>query len=276
MPRILVPVDFSSTSLNAAVYAANFGKAIGASRITMLSVVSKTITGEDGTPVGDSTHERDRAILHQLEELQVSLFQLSGVPTSIELKSGEFSELMESFMIQHTFDFVVMGVTGSNTFEQLFGTSRAVEVIARSSTPVLIVPPMANFCKVKQVALAVELHHVDDLLPYEVLDKWLHWLTPSLKIVHVNEQRSDALSAEEQLELDALKDKLILFSPTSHLLHGEQFTDALNHFTEKNDIQLLITFPRKHGFFDLLFRTSHTRQLVFHSNIPVLALPNPA
>lgn len=273
MPRILVPVDFSATSLNAAVYAAYLGKTIHASRLTLLSVVSENMVGDDGTPVGGNIDDRDRAVIHKLEELQVSLFDLSGVPTSIELKTGEFSDLMEEYMKQHNFEFVVMGVTGSTTFEQVFGTSRAVEVIAQTNTPVLVVPPMANFKRIKHLAIAVEPDHINDALPYEALNKWLVWFRPFLHIVHVKSDSSSAFSKEEQSKLDLLKERFMLFEPSTHLLHDGSFTDALNQMAESNDIQLLITFPHKHNFFDLLFRTSHTRQLVFQSSIPVLALP---
>jgi nucleotide-binding universal stress UspA family protein len=201
---------------------------------------------------------------------------MTGVPTSIELKAGEFSSLMEDFMRRHVFDFVVMGVTGSNAFEQVFGTSRAVEVIARSNTPVLIVPPMANFTKIEHAGLAVELHHVDEMLPFDVIDKWLHWLQPVVHIAHVNEHRSNTITDEEKAELKKLTDRFILFNPQTHLLHGEGFVDALNHMCVKQGIELLITFPQKHSFFNLLFRTSHTRQLVFYSKVPVLALPHSA
>lgn len=274
MPKILVPIDFTPTSLNAAIYAAHFGKAIGASQVTFLSVVSDSITGSDGTPVSGGTDERDMAVMHQLEELQVSLYEMTGVPTSIELKSGDFAVLMEKFMLKHTFDFVVMGVTGSNAFEQVFGTSNAVEVIARSSTPLLVVPPQANFGGISHVALAVELHNMDELVPLKELDRWLHWLKPIVHIAHVNEHKTEEISEAESGELERLKEKLILFDPRTHLLHGEGFTDSLNHLAVSAKIDLLFTFPRKHKFFDLLFKTSHTKKLVFHSEVPVLALPH--
>ncbi len=276
MPKILVPIDFSPTSLNASIFAAHFAKTIHASHITLLSVVSESITGSDGTPVGGDIDERDRAVVHQLEELQVSLYGIAGVPTSIELRSGEFASLMAQFMKQHLFDFVVIGVTGSNLLEQVFGTSNAVEVIARSSTPVLIVPPEANFNGIKNVALAVELHNTDEQLPMTEIDKWLHWLRPKVHIAHVNEGSTTNISAEEQLELDRLKEKLLLFEPVTHLLSGEAFTNALNHMAVDNSIDLLFTFPQRHSFFNLLFRNSHTKKLVFHSKVPVLALPHPA
>jgi nucleotide-binding universal stress UspA family protein len=274
MPKILVPIDFSQTSLNAAIYAAEFGKTINASSLTLFSVVSESITGSDGTPVGGDTEGRDRAILHQLEELQVSLYELTRLPTRVELKSGEFGEIISRFMRDHVFDFVVMGVTGSNALEEVFGSSNAVDVISRTSTPVLVVPPEANFKGIKQVALAVELQHLDETLPMEELDKWLHWLRPKVHIAHVNEERSGLLTETEEAALKALQEKLILFEPTPHLLEGESFTTALNHMAEEKKIDILFTFPQKHSFYNLLFRTTHTKKLVFHSKVPVLALPH--
>lgn len=274
MPKILVPVDFSPTSLNAAIYASHFGKAIGASKVTLLSVVSESITGSDGTPVGGNTHERDQAVIHQLEELQVSLYEMTGVPTSIELRAGDFSSLMAKFIREGLFDFVVMGVSGSNALEEVFGTSYAVDVIAHSSTPVLIVPPEAIYKEIKNVALAVELHKTNDTLPFDQIDKWLHWLKPVVHVVHVNEGLREEISENEKAELDNLKEKLLLFEPQTHLLHGEGFTEALNHLANDKKIDLLLTFPQKHNFFNLLFKVTHTRKLVFHSKVPVLALPH--
>jgi nucleotide-binding universal stress UspA family protein len=72
-----------------------------------------------------------------------------------------------------------------------------------------------------------------------------------------------------------LKEKLLIFEPVTHLLYGESFTHPLNQMAVDNHIDLLFTFPQKHSFFNLLFRTSHTRKLVFHSKVPVLALPHP-
>lgn len=274
MPKILVPIDFSQTSLNAAIYAAKFGKAISASRVTLFSVVSESITGVDGTPVGGDTDERDRAILHQLEELQVSLYEITGVPTSIELKAGEFGDLIARYMREHLFDFVVMGVTGSNALEEVFGSSNAVDVIARTSTPVLVVPPEANFHGINHVALAVELQHLDETLPMKELDKWLHWLRPKVHIAHVNEEGRALLTDTEEAALASLKEKLILFEPSTHLLRGDSFSGALNDLAVQQNIDMLFTFPQRHSFYNLLFRTTHTKKLVFHSKIPVLALPH--
>jgi len=111
------------------------------------------------------------------------------------------------------------------------------------------------------------------MIPLKSLDKWLHWMNAKVYVAHVNESFSEDITEEERKELEKLKDKLILFDPSECLLEGESFSDALNDMAEDKKINLLITFPQRHSFFNLLFRTSHTRKLVFHSNVPVLALP---
>jgi nucleotide-binding universal stress UspA family protein len=274
MPKILVPVDFSPTSINAAIYAAHFGKAIGASQVSFLSVVSDSIVGDDGTPISGGIDDRNFAIIQKLEELQVHVYEMTGVPTAIELQTGEFSELVPTYLEKHEFDFMVIGVTGSVALEQVFGTSHAVQVIAHTATPVLVVPPEANFNTVKNLALTVELHHTDDIIPLEDLNRWLHWLNPKVYIAHVNKSATEQITEDERQELERLKDKLILFQPEESLLKGESFSGVLNEMAVEKSIDLLVTFPQKHNFFNLLFRTTHTRSLVFHSKVPVLALPH--
>lgn len=274
MPKILVPVDFSATSMNAAIYAAHFGKAIGASRVTFLSIVSDSIVGDDGTPISGGIDDRNFAIVQKLEELQVSVYEMTGVPTAIELQTGDFAELVPAYMAKNEFDFMVIGVTGSVALEQVFGTSHAVQVIARTATPVLIVPPEANFHAIRNLALSVELHHTDEMIPLDNLNKWLHWLSPKVYIAHVNKSTTEQITEAERLELDRLKEKLILYQPEECLLKGDSFSGALNEMALQKSIDLLVTFPQKHSFFNLLFRSTHTRNLVFHSKVPVLALPH--
>jgi hypothetical protein len=62
------------------------------------------------------------------------------------------------------------------------------------------------------------------------------------------------------------------FSPTYHFIENESFTAGINLFSEKNHIDLIITMPKKHGFFDSLFKKSHTKKLAFHSHLPLMVM----
>ena len=54
---------------------------------------------------------------------------------------------------------------------------------------------------------------------------------------------------------------------TSH--HGEE---GILKFVDNNNIDLLIVMPKHHNLFQTLFHKSHTKKLVLHCHVPVLAL----
>ena len=47
--------------------------------------------------------------------------------------------------------------------------------------------------------------------------------------------------------------------------------DAIQLFTD-NQVDLVITIAKKQGFFGSLFTESHTKQLAFHSKVPVMVI----
>lgn len=43
-------------------------------------------------------------------------------------------------------------------------------------------------------------------------------------------------------------------------------------FAEDEDVDLVITIPKKFGFFESLFKRSVTKKLAYHTEIPLLIL----
>jgi nucleotide-binding universal stress UspA family protein len=48
--------------------------------------------------------------------------------------------------------------------------------------------------------------------------------------------------------------------------------DGIHQFAETRGFDLLITIPKKHRLLSGLFQKSHTRELVFHSHIPIMCI----
>jgi len=57
-----------------------------------------------------------------------------------------------------------------------------------------------------------------------------------------------------------------------HFIENESVQEAINDFIDHNDMDLLIMLPKKHSFFESLFRRSQTKEMLYHSHIPILAL----
>ena len=69
-----------------------------------------------------------------------------------------------------------------------------------------------------------------------------------------------------------LEEMMRPLKPTYHFITNKNTDEGILNFAEKNKIDLLIVLLRRHGLLKRLLLKSHTRQLVLHSHVPVMAL----
>ncbi|HJS53442.1 MAG TPA: universal stress protein, partial [Chitinophagaceae bacterium] len=74
---------------------------------------------------------------------------------------------------------------------------------------------------------------------------------------------------EESLMLHTLLEDL---NPNYHFINHVDIEEGINEFVESNNIDLLITIPKKHKLLDSLFKPSSTKQLVTQSHVPVMCV----
>lgn len=56
-------------------------------------------------------------------------------------------------------------------------------------------------------------------------------------------------------------------------LYGKGFEDTLQKHIDKNDIDILAMVTYQRGFWDRFFNPSKTKQMSYHTNIPLLVIP---
>jgi nucleotide-binding universal stress UspA family protein len=78
-----------------------------------------------------------------------------------------------------------------------------------------------------------------------------------------------ASTPEESLLLHTMLEEL---KPSYHFIENKKVEDGINDFADRNGIDLLIAIPKKHNLLEAFFRGSYTKQLVFHSHVPVMCL----
>ena len=81
---------------------------------------------------------------------------------------------------------------------------------------------------------------------------------------------------EETLNLDTMLSGL---NPTYDFIENKDIDEGINDFATKNNLDLIITLPKKHKFVETLFEKSFTRELIHHTSIPLMcikkAVPEP-
>lgn len=277
MTTILAPTDFSATSKNAALFAIQFAKEVGAQKVIIYNAYQSppVITEPAAMPAlplinvetlknisEDSLHEFTMS-LQEESETSVELVELS--------EYAIFSEDVNDVCERVGADIIVMGITGTSMLEEVFIGSTALNVVKHTKIPVIIVPAFAAYRPIKDVVLACDLKKVEATTPVEPIKTLLNITHAQLHVLHIAESNT-SLSAQQEQQKTLLQQMLQNMHPKFHLLEHANFIEGVNEFADTNHIDLIIAIPKKHGFFESFFSGHHTKKLAFHSHVPLMYL----
>ncbi|MEP6617440.1 MAG: universal stress protein [Ginsengibacter sp.] len=276
MKTFLVPVDFSETSKNAALYAANLAATIPGVEIILYNVYGKVYL----TGIGSEENSRRNVSIGELENLKSSIEALktgvagAAIPDITYIaEEGSFITNLEHFVGSNKIDMIVMGITGSSRLTQVFMGTNTLHVIRHVDTPVMIIPADAKYTGIKKVLFTSDFKNVKRTTPFDDLTEILNMFTPALHVVNVDSEHYIELTEDYKKERAVMEAKLSSYSPEFSFLRSFDFLDGINLFLETNNIDAIITVPKKHNFLAQLFQTSHTKKLAYHSHIPIIAIP---
>lgn len=271
MTRLLVPIDFSPVSINAAIYAIQLAATFPKSEMVLYQATQSAGSGSDGTPTYADEKLLIANSLQMLEALQVKLFDVAPVPMSIKADAGSFDRYLADVVRREEVDLVVMGISPDTLDEEVLSAG-AVHLVKSIDKPVLLVPLGVEYKPVLKAAVAVDLKDTVQTVPATELKKWVSMLKPELHVVKVGNKHQSAISETEKQEEAKLEELLVPYQSSFSYLHEEQFAKAMNHFVDEHSISVVVVFPKRHSLFEQLFATHHTKQLAYHSHVPVLAL----
>jgi len=273
MKKILVPTDFSDTSKNAALFAAQMVADLQDAKIVLIHVSDKITGGSDGSPLTEDDDDRRIILTQALGQLSEELLAVAKVPIEFVMEKGSsLVETLTRYVRYQAIDLVIMGITGATRLEQIFMGSNTLEMAKESACPVLIVPPDAKYRTIKNVVLASDFKDVDTTIPLAPLKATLNLFKPALHIVNVDSEHYVELTDEYKAERKKLETMLKDYSPEFYFIRQYDFFDAISQFADDKNIDLIVIVPRERSFLSGLFKTSHTKKLAYHSHIPIVAI----
>ena len=270
MKTILVATDFSPVAMNAAIYAADMALAINA-EIHLFHVHQIPINYSE-MPVIVNEEEMMQNAQNTINETKEQLTQKTGGKLNIvtEVKTGVFFQELKMVCERIKPFSVVMGSQGKTAAERLFFGSHAVHAMKNLRWPIITVPPEARFSFFKKVGLACDFDKVIDSTPVDEIKMLVHDFHAELHILNTGSKKE--FEPELVFESGLLQEMLAALKPNYHFISNKDTDEGIIDFAEKNDIDLLIVLPKRHGLLDKLIYKSHTKQLVLHSHVPVMAL----
>jgi hypothetical protein len=134
------------------------------------------------------------------------------------------------------------------------------------------VPPEAKFTTIKKIGLACDLKNVDETVPFSQIKSLVNQFNAELYILHINAEGDKGFTTEKTIESRSLQDMLDYLHPVYRFLDYDDIENGLEEFAETNQLDLLITIPKRHNIIDKIFHKSHSKKLVMHTHVPVIAI----
>jgi len=273
MKTLIVPVDFSPAALNAANYALDFAHAVNAS-ITLLYVCQVPVAVSEAPVAAVTMKEILEDAEKKISELREELIRKSGGKLKVytQIKEGYITTQIESYCKLANPYAVVMGSSGSGAVERILFGSTTLSAIRSLSWPLIIVPRGAKFKNISKVGLACDLKNVIEAVHAEEIKKLLIDFKPELHILHVNTETEKKISDTEIEGSEWVRDMFIELKPQFHFLNKQHIEEAVNEFAEKNNLDMLIVIPKKHGLLETIFHRSEAKHIALHAHVPLLSI----
>ena len=273
MKTIIVPTDFSPIAKNAMNFAADMATNINAS-LLLLHVYQVPVSMTDVPVVMISTEELKKSSESKLQELKDALTHITSGKIKIysEARLGDVSDELEDVCKRIQPFAVIMGTHGASGMERILFGSTTLTAIRHLKWPVIVVPPGKEYgTGIKKIGFACDFDKVVETTPIDFIKNMVKEFGAELHVLNVDHDGKHFKpgTPEESLMLHTLLQDL---NPNYHFIDHVDIEDGINEFVEKNNIDLLITIPKKHKLLDSLFKQSSTKQLVTQSHVPVMCV----
>jgi len=273
MKKILVPVDYSDTSLNALNYAIRLFESqsleitiLHTCNVIRASAFSMKMKSINRVMKEDAEREMENLIM-RLEEQEPDVIFKSRIINS-NATSG-ITQLGDS----GNYDFIVMGTKGASGLKEVFIGSVAGWVISKTKAPVIVVPGSYRYQPLKEIVCAISGNFLSNATVLDPLRKLAAMHSCNINLLHISEDE------EEEGDYEAVMEQMIEilddFDPT--LTYAPDIGDvneSMNTFIKKQDAGLLCLVRGKKGYLNRLFFESVTLKQTFNSIIPLLILHN--
>ena len=263
MKTILIATDFSNASRNASVYGVEFAKAINAKVILFNAYMVPNPAPAINVSISryDVMMQTDKRLLDEAD-----LLDPKRATIEILCDEGLSADVIVNIANEKKVDFIIVGMKGSGEkLKKIFG-STATALAKESNIPLIVVPEKAKFEKLDIMVFANDARYLDKGIPKYVTEI-THLFKSKLYVVRV------------------IKNKGIFKVNTPHLLKqtdavttfeysvDADISYALNTFIEMNKADMLVMMPHKHIWLKRLFIKSETRDMIFHTHVPLLIIP---
>ena len=169
-------------------------------------------------------------------------------------------------------DFIITGMKehGRN-MRKIFG-STVTGLSRKSNIPVIIIPEHTKFSIPKVILYASDISFDHKIQTIDQIKSITQLFKSKLYVVRV--VKDELVEMFELFNASKnLREELKKLGTTFQYPVDTDIRHALNDFIKKHHVNMLTMMPHKHAWIERLFRKSETKDMIFHTHIPIIILP---
>jgi nucleotide-binding universal stress UspA family protein len=274
MKTIIVPIDFSPVSINAANFAADMAVAIQG-ELVLVNIYNIPVAYSGDVPLMMiSVDELKAGSEQKLEKISQGLQHITSgkiTVTSIARLGNTVDEL-EAISNEIKPFAIVMGTKGKGVLEKFVFGSTTLAAIRHLTWPLICVPQGREYGKgINKIGFACDFKDIAESTPVDQIRGIVKTFNARLHILNVDymEKNFRSDTPEQSRVLHELFSDL---TPEYHYIDHPDIEDGIHDFAETNNLDLVITIPKKHKLLQGLFKESSTKQLVMQAHVPVMCI----
>lgn len=272
MKTIIVPTDFSAVSSNAARYAAALANELKATITLFHAFPIPLAFSEVPVPpqVFDSL-QKDAEDFMANAKTELESVAPASVQIHTHIRTGTFLTSLRDFCNEVHPYAVVMSSHGNAGLEHLLLGSETGTAVNNLPWPLVVLPRGAKFKAPKKIALACDFEDVLTTIPVNVIKELVTTFNATLYVLHVHKDAKQSYNEKVIDGTSDLRELLAELHPSYHFIDSKDISEAILEFVEKNDIDLLISFPKKRSLLESMFHKSQSKALAKETLVPFLA-----
>jgi nucleotide-binding universal stress UspA family protein len=272
--HILVPLDFSESSLNALETAIALAKQQKA-KITLLNVVDSSLMyGFKGVYyVSEKTIDSMVDVSAEMLNPLLANINEHNLECTSEIKVGLVPQAIANTAYDSKADLIIMGTHGISGFREFFIGSTAQKVVKISYCPVLTVPPGKKWIDFKTILFPVR-PIAGGVEKYDFLRKFMGHNCPSIKILILAPTYNDIEKKMLQKLVKELKTKLIEdeIKLSGKLKSGKNMAKAVLMTSKSIGADMIVITESTDPAFKQFFIGPFEQHVVNQATVPVLSI----
>jgi len=268
MMRILVPVDFSETSVLALAYAIEIAKSFDST----LLILNTYEMHQGAVAVVNMSEVLHKTAHKNMDDLLKKIaVHAHDLPIETLITQGYASRTIVDTAEENSIDLIVMGTTGASGLKEFFLGSTASAVIAQTKRPVLVIPEKCQPEGFENIVFAVGNDKITSPAEVEPLLWFVREFACNLDVIHFGTEDENPEEVSENLTfLDELSSYCVTYAYGGG--KEQRIEQQIQKFAHEKDADLICMIRQNKTFLQRLFNGSATEKQVFHSEIPLLIL----